>query len=147
MYVLIPLLLSAICAFVNPFIGLFSIFTAAEIIIIFCVDINADMRIKQSLKFAEKNTAGADKLGKSGKKLVTAECILMVLFTGITIVVDLGVWLLASGRLTGNTVIMTPLQVVAGDELTISSILLTAGIILQIIALILSFVRRKQLIR
>ena len=47
MYVLIPLLFSAICSFVNPYVGLFSMFTIVEIIIIFCVDINANIRMRQ----------------------------------------------------------------------------------------------------
>ena len=55
--------------------------------------------------------------------------------------------MLASGRLTGDTVIMTPLRIVPEDDLTISCMLLIAGILFQIIAMVLGFVRRKQLIR
>lgn len=45
MYVLIPLISSVICLFVNPYVGLFGIFTLVEVIIVICVDINANVRI------------------------------------------------------------------------------------------------------
>ena len=147
MYVLIPLLFSAICSFVNPYVGLFSMFTIVEIIIIFCVDINANIRMRQSRASSAEDAVRAERMGKSGEILATAECIFIILFTVITTVVSLGVWMLASGSLTGDTVIMTPLRIVPEDDLTISCMLLIAGILFQIIAMVLGFARRKQLIR
>lgn len=55
--------------------------------------------------------------------------------------------MLASESLTGNVVVMTPFSLVSETNLTISCILLVFGIAFQIIALILAFVRRGQLIK
>lgn len=147
MYVLIPLILSVICSFVNSYVGLFSIFTIVEVIIILCVDINANIRIRLSFKVSKENASRAERLKKSGKILATAECVLAVFFTIITAIVEIGVWLLASGNLTGNTVVMTPLPLGSSANLTISCILLIFSIAFQIVALILTFVRRGQLIK
>lgn len=57
MYILIPLILSVICLFVNPYVGLFGIFTVVELIIILCVDINANARIKLCYKVSGENAA------------------------------------------------------------------------------------------
>ena len=54
---------------------------------------------------------------------------------------------LASGSLTGNAMVMTPFSLVSETNLTISCVLLISGIAFQIIALILAFVRRCQLIK
>ena len=74
MYILIPLILSAVCSFVNPYVGLFGIFTLVEIIIILCVDINANVRIKLSHKVSAENLSRSERLKKSGKVLAAAEC-------------------------------------------------------------------------
>ena len=79
MYILIPLILSAVCSFVNPYVGLFGIFTLVEIIIILCVDINANVRIKLSHKVSAENPSRAERLKKSGKVLAAAECVLTAL--------------------------------------------------------------------
>ena len=55
--------------------------------------------------------------------------------------------MLASGSLTGNAVAMMPFSLVSETNLTISCILLVFGIAFQIIAFILAFVRRGQLIK
>lgn len=81
MYILIPLILSAVCSFVNPYVGLFGIFTLVEIIIILCVDINANVRIKLSHKVSAENPSRAERMKKSGKVLATAECVLTAFFT------------------------------------------------------------------
>ncbi len=147
MYILIPLILSVICSFVNPYVGLFGIFTLVEVIIILCVDINANVRIKLSFKVSMENAPRAERLKKSGRILVTAECILTVFFAIITAIVESGVWMLASGSITGNAVIMTPFHLVPEESLTLSCILLIISITFRIIALILAFVRRGQLIK
>lgn len=147
MYILIPLVLSVICSFVNPYVGLFGIFTLVEVIIVLCVDINANVRIKLSFKTSMENTPRAERLKKSGKILATAECVLTAFFTIITAIVESGVWMLASGSLTGNAMVMTPFSLVSETNLTISCVLLISGIAFQIIALILAFVRRCQLIK
>ena len=145
MYVLIPLLFSAICSFVNPYVGLFSMFTIVEIIIIFCVDINANIRMRQSRASSAEDEVRAERMGKSGEILATAECIFIILFTVITTVVSLGVWMLASGSLTGDSAVMTPFSIISEENLTLSCILLVFAIAFQVIALILAFVRRGQL--
>ena len=147
MYILIPLVLSVVCPFVNPYVGLFGIFTLVEVIIVLCVDINVNVRTKLSFKASMKNAPCAERLKKSGKILATVECVLTAFFTIITAIVESGVWMLASGSLTGNAVIMTPFPLVSETNLTISCILLIFGIAFQIIALILAFVRRGQLIK
>ena len=147
MYILIPLILSVICLFVNPYVGLFGIFTVVELIIILCVDINANARIKLCYKVSGENAARAEQLKKSGKVLATSECVLVGFFTIITVVVESGVWMLASGRLTGNAVVMTPFSLISEGNLTLSCILLVTAIAFQIIALILAFVRRGQLMK
>ena len=142
MYVLIPLILSVVCSFVNPYVGLFGIFTLVEIIIILCIDINANVRIKLS-----DNPPRAERLKKSGKVLATAECVLAAFFTIITVIVESGVWMLASGSLTGNSVVMTPFSIISEENLTLSCIILVFAVAFQVIALILAFVRRGQLIK
>lgn len=147
MYVLIPLLLSVICSFVNPYVGLFGLFTIVEMIILFCVDINANIRIRSSFESSLQNPAHAEQSRKSGKTLATAECVLAVFFTVITTIVEIGVWMLASGRISGDTTVMTPLHIVPEGRLEISCILLMISIALQIMAVILAFIRRGQLIK
>lgn len=90
MYILIPLILSVVCSFVNPYVGLFGIFTLVEIIIILCVDINANVRIKLSHKISAENLSRSERLKKSGKVLATAECVLTAFFTIITAIVEIG---------------------------------------------------------
>ena len=145
MYVIVPLLISAICSFINPYVGLFSIFTIAEMIILFCVDVNAYAKIKAIHKSSEQNAARATRIQKAAKSLILAECILSVLFTLITAIVQIGVWSLASGSLTGQPTRMTPVNLIPADDPGLSRALLLAGIVFQIIAAILSFVRKKQL--
>lgn len=145
MYILIPLILSVICSFVNPYVGLFGIFTLVEVIIILCVDINANIRIKLSDKVYAENPSRSERLKKSGKVLATAECVLAVFFTIITAAVESGVWLLASGRITGDSVVMTPFSVISEENLALSFVLLVFAMVFQVIALILTFVRRGQL--
>lgn len=144
MYILIPLILSAVCSFVNPYVGLFGIFTLVEIIIILCVDINANVRIKLSHKVSAENPSRAERLKKSGKVLAAAECVLTAFFTIITAIVELG-GMLASGSLTGDSAVMTPFSIISEENLTLSCILLVFAIAFQVIALILAFVRRGQL--
>ena len=139
MYILIPLILSAVCSFVNPYVGLFGIFTLVEIIIILCVD------IKLSHKVSAENPSRAERLKKSGKVLAAAECVLTAFFTIITAIVEIGVWMLASGSLTGDSAVMTPFSIISEENLTLSCILLVFAIAFQVIALILAFVRRGQL--
>ena len=145
MYILIPLTLSVVCSFVNPYVGLFGIFTLVEVIIILCVDINANVRIKLSHKVSAENLSRSDRLKKSGKVLATAECVLTAFFTIITAIVEIGVWMLASGSLTGDSAVMTPFSIISEENLTLSCILLVFAIAFQVIALILAFVRRGQL--
>lgn len=145
MYILIPLILSAVCSFVNPYVGLFGIFTLVEIIIILCVDINANVRIKLSHKVSAENPSRAERLKKSGKVLAAAECVLTAFFTIITAIVEIGVWMLASGSLTGDSAVMTPFSIISEENLTLSCILLVFAIAFQVIALILAFVRRGRL--
>ena len=145
MYILIPLILSVICLFVNPYVGLFGIFTVVELIIILCVDINANARIKLCYKVSGENAARAEQLKKSGKVLATSECVLVGFFTIITVVVESGVWMLASGRITGDPVVMTPFSIISEENLTLSFVLLVSAMVFQVIALILVFVRRRQL--
>ena len=145
MYILIPLILSAVCSFVNPYVGLFGIFTLVEIIIILCVDINANIRIKLSDKVSAEDPARSERLKRSGKVLATAECVLTAFFTIITAIVEIGVWMLASGSLTGNPVVMTPFSVISEENLTLSFVLLVSAMVFQVIALILAFVRRGRL--
>lgn len=145
MYILIPLILSVICSFVNSHVGLFGIFTVVELIIIFCIDINASVRIKLSFKLSGQNAQRAERLKKTGTALATAECILTVFFTIVTIIVESGVWIIASGYLTGDIMVMMPFSIVPKNNLTFSFILLIASVVFQIIALILSFIRRTQL--
>ena len=147
MYVLIPLILSVVCSFVNPYVGLFGIFTLVEIIIILCIDINANVRIKLSDKVSVQNPPRAERLKKSGKVLATSECVLAAFFTIITVIVESGVWMLASGSLTGNSVVMTPFSIISEENLTLSCIILVFAVAFQVIALILAFVRRGQLIK
>lgn len=89
----------------------------------------------------------AEQLKKSGKVLATSECVLVGFFTIITVVVESGVWMLASGRLTGNAVVMTPFSLISEGDLMLSCILLVSAIAFQIIALVLAFVRRGQLMK
>ena len=145
MYILIPLILSVVCSFVNPYVGLFGIFTLVEIIIILCVDINANVRIKLSHKISAENLSRSERLKKSGKVLATAECALTAFFTIITAIVEIGGWMLASGSLTGDSAVMTPFSIISEENLTLSCILLVFAIAFQVIALILAFVRRGQL--
>ena len=147
MYILIPLILSAVCSFVNPYVGLFGIFTLVEIIIILCVDINANVRIKLSHKVFAENPSRSERLKKSGKVLATAECVLTAFFTIVTAIVESGVWMLASGSLTGDSVVMTPFSIISEENLTLSCILLVFAIAFQVIALVRVFVRRGQLKR
>lgn len=147
MYILIPLILSVVCSFVNPYVGLFGIFTLVEIIIILCVDINANVRIKLSHKVSAENLSRSERLKKSGKVLAAAECVLTAFFTIITAIVEIGVWMLASGSLTGDFAVMTPFSIISEEKLTLSCILLVFAIAFQVIALILAFVRRGQLKR
>ena len=145
MYILIPLILSVVCSCVNPYVGLFGIFTLVEIIIILCVDINANVRIKLSHKISAENLSRSERLKKSGKVLATAECVLTAFFTIITAIVEIGGWMLASGSLTGDSAVMTPFSIISEENLTLSCILLVFAIAFQVIALILAFVRRGQL--
>lgn len=145
MYILIPLILSVVCSFVNPYVGLFGIFTLVEIIIILCVDINANVRIKLSHKISAENLSRSERLKKSGKVLATAECVLTAFFTIITAIVEIGGWMLASGSLTGDSAVMTPFSIISEENLTLSCILLVFAIAFQVIALILLLVRRGQL--
>lgn len=147
MYILIPLILSVVCSFVNPYVGLFGIFTLVEIIIILCVDINANVRIKLSHKVSAENLSRSERLKKSGKVLAAAECVLTAFFTIITAIVEIGVWMLASGSLTGDSAVMTPFSIISEENLTLSCILLVFAIAFQVIALMLAFVRRGQLKR
>ena len=145
MYILIPLILSAVCSFVNPYVGLFGIFTLVEVIIILCVDINANIRIKLSDKVSAEDPARSERLKRSGKVLATAECVLTAFFTIITAIVEIGVWMLASGSLTGDPVVMTPFSVISEENLTLSFVLLVSAMVFQVIALVLAFVRRGRL--
>ena len=145
MYILIPLILSAVCSFVNPYVGLFGIFTLVEVIIILCVDINANVRIKLSDKVSAEDPSRSERLKRSGRVLATAECVLTAFFTIITAIVEIGVWMLASGSLTGDSAVMTPFSIISEENLTLSCILLVFAIAFQVIALILAFVRRGQL--
>lgn len=145
MYILIPLILSAVCSFVSPYVGLFGIFTLVEVIIILCVDINANIRIKLSDKVSAEDPARSERLKRSGKVLATAECVLTAFFTIITAIVEIGVWMLASGSLTGDPVVMTPFSVISEENLTLSFVLLVSAMVFQVIALILAFVRRGRL--
>lgn len=145
MYILIPLILSVVCSFVNPYVGLFGIFTLVEIIIILCVDINANVRIKLSHKISAENLSRSERLKKSGKVLATAERVLTAFFTIITAIVEIGGWMLASGSLTGDSAVITPFSIISEENLTLSCILLVFAIAFQVIALILAFVRRGQL--
>ena len=146
MYVLIPVLLSAVCAFINPYVGLFGLFTVVEFIILLCVDINAAVRVKMGLKAGENTPAGGDSLARSGKILATAECVLVIFFTVVTAIVSIGVWMLASGNLTGETVVMTPVRIFSEEDTTAAIVLLVAGIVFQISAVFLAFVRRRKII-
>lgn len=67
MYIFIPLIFSVICSFVNPHVGLFGIFTVVELIIIFCVDVNAVVRIRLSFKLSEQNAQRAEQAKKQGR--------------------------------------------------------------------------------
>ncbi len=145
MYILIPLILSVVCSFVNPYVGLFGIFTLVEVIIILCVDINANVRIKLSDKVSAEDPPRSERLKRSGRVLATAECVLVVFFTIITAAVESGVWMLASGRITGDPVVMTPFSIISEENLTLSFVLLVSAMVFQVIALILVFVRRRQL--
>ena len=145
MYILIPLILSAVCSFVNPYVGLFGIFTLVEIIIILCVDINANVRIKLSHKVSAENLSRSERLKKSGKVLATAECVLTAFFTIITAIVEIGVWMLASGSLTGDSAVMTPFSLSSEETLTLSCYLVVFAVAFQVIALMLAIVRRGQL--
>ena len=145
MYILILLILSAVCSFVNPYVGLFGIFTLVEVIIILCVDINANVRIKLSDKVSAEDPSRSERLKRSGRVLATAECVLTAFFTIITAIVEIGVWMLASGSLTGDPVVMTPFSVISEENLTLSFVLLVSAMVFQVIALILAFVRRGQL--
>ena len=124
-----------------------SIVTFLVEVYILCVDINANARIKLCYKVSGENAARAEQLKKSGKVLATSEGVLVGFFTITTVVVESGVWMLASGRLTGNAVVMTPFSLISEGDLMLSCILLVSAIAFQIIALVLAFVRRGQLMK
>ena len=98
-----------------------------------------------SHKVSAENPSRAERLKKSGKVLAAAECVLTAFFTIITAIVEIGVWMLASGSLTGDSAVMTPFSIISEENLTFSCILLVFAIAFQVIALILAFVRRGQL--
>lgn len=72
-------------------------------------------------------------------------------FTIITAIVEIGVWMLASGSLTGDSAVMTPFSIISEENLTLSCILLVFAIAFQVIALILLLsertVEKKNLLR
>ena len=53
--------------------------------------------------------------------------------------------MLASGRITGDPVVMTPFSIISEENLTLSFVLLVSAMVFQVIALILAFVRRGRL--
>lgn len=148
MYWLIPLFLSLLCAIINPYIGLFGIFILVELIIYFCIDINAHTRISMSQYGSGLNDNTYYKaINKAGKALLNIWCGLSIILFILCTVVFLGVWALASGGITGDVTEMAPFSIFADENKALYSVLLLIGaIILNLAATILVFVRKSNLL-
>ena len=146
------LILSAACAFFNPYVGLFSVFNIAELIIFFCYDAVAKSRFNLSYFKKDEGTDYTKQLDKAARRIAASWCVVSVVLFVITSVVNALVWALASGTLGEEAKIVAVLDVIP-DEIGLgftkrhaSIALLAAGIIFNLIAVILVFFRRAKLI-
>lgn len=142
-YVLLPAILSAILSFINPFVGLFAIFSLVEILVVFCIDINAKIRIGMGKN--SQNTTRASLLKKQGTYLAAFELAISVIFTLILTIINLFVFLLASGAFTGVVTVMSPIHLITQADIGTGYILLGLSIFFQIVSMIMACFRRKQL--
>lgn len=147
MYWIIVMILATTTAFINPYIGLFAIFSLAPIVIYFCIDTN----IKARVKLAKYN----ERIGNAeyAERLTTMARTLSNIWLGVSIglcllisVVYTFVWSLASGKGGLAPTVVTPFVIFRGDFGVISGALFAITIILNMATVVLVFNRKRKLL-
>lgn len=143
------LVLAFLCALLNPYVGLFSVFLLVILLVYFSLAVNIKGIIARrmfSLAEADIDNHSAV-LQRSGTALVNAWRVIALLLFLLVTLVSGGVWLLASGY--GNSQIassdMTPLSIFSPDfKLAASIILLIASVGFNLLATVSIFIKCKQ---
>lgn len=157
-------ILTIICYFFNPYIGLFSIFSIASYIITFCIIINVKSRNKKTVEkqveiistINEKNQilkendaietiiANTAKITKKYMSIISY--IWIIIFGMINVFVEIIIWLLASGNLGIVAKYTTPFVLFSeNDVYSASIILLMLGVLFSILTCISSFSKLRIL--
>lgn len=149
MYWLIFLILSFLCAILNPYVGLFGILFLAEFEAFWFFDENIQRAAKFAASYVEKSESKYyEMLKKSGKGLLNLWCVLAVLFFVLMTVLSLIVWVFASGGLSGTAREMTPFVLFSEErKLFFGRMLLIAEIIFHFITMLLVFARRSSILK
>lgn len=153
-----------LCYFFNPYIGLFSLFSIVTIFITFCMIINVKYRNKNTVNkqkeiignlnrktdFIKNEESFFNKMETitivSKRVISIFSYVWIVIFGLINIIVELVIWLLASGNLGIESKFVTPLILFSKANIyNISIVLLILGMIFGILTCILSFKRLLSL--
>ncbi|WP_040214954.1 hypothetical protein [Clostridium polynesiense] len=142
------LVLSLLCTFLNPYVGLFGISTIVQFIIYLSFDINVNKRLEISQFGSGEQSHYTRNLKKSGKGISNVWCASSVILFITYTIMSIGVWALASGKLTSAATIMMPFNVIPEDKIEVySAVLLIAGIFFNLLTTVLVFIRRNQLLK
>lgn len=157
-------ILTVLCYFFNPYIGLFSLFSIISLFITFCVFINIRVRNKKTIvkqgkiisefndksQFIENNGAFermVEKTAQMSKKYISIiNYAWIIVFGMINVFVEIIIWLLASGKLGIKATYTTPFIIFSDSSIyNASLILLILGVLFSILTCISSFIRLRIL--
>lgn len=149
MYWMIFLVLALICALLNPYVGLVGLLFIEEIMVYLFLDENIQKAASFMASYVDASESKYyELLKKSGKGLLNLWCVLAIFFFAGMTALTLVVWIFASGRLSGTVREMTPFVLFGDDhKMLCGTILLVGEIVFHLIALILIFVRRSEILK
>lgn len=143
------LILSFIFALFNPYVGMFGVFLAVELMLYFAFVVNIQQRI--SFTKYSKAENGEDKhtiaLRASSKKLIKVFRVLSVILFVLVTLMSLGVWALGSGEIFSSLepTEMAPFSIFSEKSQAVGSvILLVASISFNLLATVSIFMLCKQ---
>ncbi len=157
-------ILTVLCYFFNPYIGLFSLFSIISTFLTFCLFVNirgrnkktVDKQVKTVSIFNEEIQIIKDNnvikktletIARVTKKYMSIMCHFWIIVFGmINVFVEIIIWLLASGNLGIKATYTTPFIVFSDSNIyNASIILLIFGVLFSILTCISSFIRLRIL--
>lgn len=145
---LVCMLVSLACGILNPHIGLFSIFTVVQCLIVFCFVTVGSSRFRVA-KVCDANGdyAGGQRLRKSGSVILTATAIAAAVLCVLSSIVGVIVWMLSSGQFDG-IVSSVPFDIIGiKDNASACAVLTVLMVLFNALSAVLVFLRQLRIRR